>query len=129
MAERGYVLDSSALLCLLFREPGADRVEAVLHDARMGAANLTEVITKLADRGADMGVVIRELQEFDLEIVPLDRSQAERAGQLRTATRSAGLSLGDRCCLALAAATGATALTTDRVWGGLVNGVTVEFVR
>lgn len=129
VAESGYVLDASALLCLLFGEPGADRVEAILPRARMGAANLAEVITKLADRGADVDVVVRDLAELDLEIVPLDRMQAELAGQFRVDTRKAGLSLGDRCCLALAATTGATALTADRAWDGLLNDVAVEFVR
>lgn len=129
MAESGYVLDASALLCLLFGEPGADRVEAILPGARIGAANLAEVIAKLADRGADVDAVARDLSELDLEIVPLDRMQAELAGRLKVDTRRAGLSLGDRCCLALAATTGATALTADRAWDGLLNDVAVEFVR
>jgi hypothetical protein len=47
------VLDASALLCLFFDEPGADRVEAFLAGARVGAANLAEVTAKLVDRGVD----------------------------------------------------------------------------
>ena len=59
----------------------------------------------------------------------MDRAQAEAAGVLRAVTRSAGLSLGDRACLALARSLGATALTTDCPWAGLDCGVTVEAVR
>jgi ribonuclease VapC len=123
------VLDASALLCLFFDEPGAERVEARLAGARVGAANLAEVIAKMIDRGVDGGAIAADLAELDVEVVPLDRAQAEAAGLLRSATRRAGLSLGDRCCLALAEALGATAVTTDRAWAGLETGVAVEVVR
>ena len=53
MSRGGHVLDASALLCLLFDEPGADRVERVLPEAVIGAANLAEVIARLVDRGLD----------------------------------------------------------------------------
>lgn len=128
MREGGYVLDASALLCLFFQEPGAERVEARLAGARIGAANLAEVIGKLVDRGVDGAAVAAEIAELDLEVVPLDRAQAEAAGALRATTRALGLSLGDRCCLALAAALGATAVTTDRAWADLAA-VEVELVR
>jgi ribonuclease VapC len=130
MAEAGYVLDASALLCLFFEEPGADRVEVVLRGARVSAANMAEVVAMLVDKGADGAAIVAEMAELDLEVVPLDRLQAEAAGLLRAATRGAGLSLGDRCCLALARKLGATAVTTDRAWldlGGV--GVRVEVVR
>ncbi|MGE3295661.1 MAG: type II toxin-antitoxin system VapC family toxin [Geminicoccaceae bacterium] len=129
MASIGHVLDASALLCLLFREPGAERVEAVLAGALMSAANLAEVVAKLVERGADGAAVVADLAELDLEIVPLDRAQAEAAGLLQAATRSAGLSLGDRCCLALASSLDATAVTRDRAWAKLDRSVAVELVR
>ena len=129
MASGGYVLDASALLCLIFQEPGAGRVEACLPGARMGAANLAEVIGKLVDLGVDGEAAAREIAELDLEIVPLDRRQAETAGCLRMTTRGIGLSLGDRCCLALAGTLDATALTTDRAWTGVPGAIAVELVR
>ena len=129
MASGGYVLDASALLCLIFQEPGAGRVEACLPGARIGAVNLAEVIGKLIDLGVDGAAAARELAELDLEIVPLDRRQAETAGYLRATTRGLGLSLGDRCCLALAATLDAAALTTDRAWTGVAKDIAVELVR
>ena len=129
MSSGGYVLDASALLCLFFREPGAARVEAVMAGAQVGAANLAEVIAKLVDRGVEGTAVIAEIGQLDLEVVPMDRAQAETAGLLRSATREAGLSLGDRCCLALAQARGATAVTTDRAWERLDGVVPIELVR
>ena len=48
-----YVLDASALLCLINGEPGSDRVAAVLPLAVISAVNLAEVATKLNELGAD----------------------------------------------------------------------------
>jgi PIN domain nuclease of toxin-antitoxin system len=129
VSKSAYVLDASALLCLLFAEPGAERVEAVLHDACISAANYAEVIGKLADRGQAPEEAVSDLRELDLDVVPLDQAQAETAGRLRAATRKAGLSLGDWACLALAASRGAVAVTTDRAWSNLSLDAAVEVVR
>jgi len=129
VARERYVLDASALLCLLFEEPGAERVEAVFAEAPISAANHAEVLAKLVDRGEPAADAIAGLQELDLEVVAFDRAQAEIAAGLRSQTRSSGLSLGDRACLALATSRNAVALTTDRAWADLDVGVRVEVVR
>jgi len=124
-----YVLDASALLAVLFGEPGPDAVEVVLPGARMSAVNLSEVVAKLSDLGLDREDILRDLSELDLIICDMDRPQAEFAGLLRRTTRQAGLSLGDRACLALAASLGAVAVTADRAWGDLEVDVQVQVVR
>jgi PIN domain nuclease of toxin-antitoxin system len=60
-----------------------------------------------------------------------DLTAALAAGHLRPATRGAGLSLGDRSCLALARTLGLPALTADRSWLGVADavGVRVEMIR
>jgi ribonuclease VapC len=62
-------------------------------------------------------------------VVDLDQNQALVAGALRKQTRSKGLSLGDRACLALAKSTGRIALTADRAWADLDVDVKVEVIR
>ena len=115
----------------MFDEPGADRVERALPDAVISAANLAEVIAKLVDRGLDGNEALADLRELDLEVVALDRAQAEAAGLLRSATREAGLSLGDWACLALAQQRGAPTLTTDRRQAEVAGAIggTVELIR
>ena len=131
MSKGGPVLDASALLCLLFDGPGADRVERALPDAVISAANLAEVTAKLVDRGLDGNEALADLRELDLNVVALDRAQAEAAGLLRSAARKVRLSLGDWACLALAQQRGAATLTTDprqaEVAGAI--GITVELIR
>lgn len=126
MTERPYILDASALLATLFQEAGSDRVEQVLPGARVSAVNLSEVVTKLSDRGFRGADVLRDLSELDIVVCDFDRAQAETAGKLRHLTKSAGLSLGDRACLALAQSVGGTAVTADRSWANLDLGIAVE---
>jgi PIN domain nuclease of toxin-antitoxin system len=86
-------------------------------------------VAKLSDLGLDREDILRDLSELDLIICDMDRSQAESVGLLRRTTRQAGLSLGDRACLALAASLGAVAVTPDRAWGDLEVEVQVQVVR
>ncbi|SES12262.1 type II toxin-antitoxin system VapC family toxin [Sphingobium sp. YR768] len=124
-----FVLDASALLCLLFGEPGADRVEMRLTGALVSVVNYHEVLAKLTDCGVDAAEAQMMLAELDIDIVPADRDQADVGGKLRPETRDIGLSLGDRSCLALALCRNATAVSADRAWEALDVGVVVELVR
>ncbi len=129
VSEKYYVLDASALLAVMLGETGADAVHAVLDRARIGAVNLSEVIAKLQERGVPDDVIDQSLADLDLTIIPFDQDQAIRAGKLRLATRGAGLSLGDRACLAVADALGAVAVTTDQAWSRLSVGIEIAFAR
>jgi ribonuclease VapC len=126
---KAVVLDSSALLCLLNGETGADRVAEALPSAVIGAVNLAEVVTKLRERGLSAGEVEEALGGFNLDVRPFTALQAYATGNLRQATRSQGLSLGDRACLALAVELGAPALTADQAWGKVDAGAAVEVIR
>ena len=123
------VLDASALLAFINREPGAERVTAVLGEAAISTVNFSEVVTKLALRNRTPQRILDELTEFELEIVDFNRALAEDAGLLATATRGQGLSLGDRACLALARRENAVALTADNAWRQVQVGIEIQFIR
>lgn len=125
------VLDASAILSVVFDEAGSDRVIPLLAGASISAANWCEVITRMIDRESDSAQAHRLLTDLGLSVVPFDRVQAEAAGGLRAATRDAGLSLGDRACLALALTRNERAVTCDRAWAKIadVAGVEIEVVR
>jgi PIN domain nuclease of toxin-antitoxin system len=124
------VFDSSALLALIFDEAGAAKVEALLvgDDSVVGAANLSEVLSKLVDQGLSDAEAQAVLEGLTLRVEPLSAEHATAAGRLRRQTRSLGLSLGDRCCLALAQTHAAVVVTADRPWKQL-KGFRFEFVR
>ena len=127
-----WVLDASALLALLSDEPGHERVAAALTDgARISSVNLSEVAAKLAEFGMSEFEMAEAIDSLGLEVIDFEAPQGYRAGLLRPPTRSLGLSLGDRACLALAQLSGAVALTADRKWRDvrLNPDVTVELIR
>jgi PIN domain nuclease of toxin-antitoxin system len=123
------VLDSSALLCLLNDEAGAQLVAAALPKAAISAVNLAEVVAKLRERGLAVADVRDALDGLSLEVRPFTAAQAYETGDLRPATRALGLSLDDRACLTLAADLGVPALTADREWLKLKLNVEVKAVR
>jgi len=123
------VLDASALLILLNDEPGSDSVEAALPGAAMSAVNVSEVVSKLADRGMPPEAIRTALMGLGLDVLPFDLEMAFVAGALRPGTRSLGLSFGDRACLALAVTLERTVLTADRNWKSLRLGVKIRLVR
>lgn len=123
------VLDASAVLAFLQEEPGSDIVAGLIAGAVISAVNLSEVVAKLTEKGLDATAVEAVLGSLGLDVVAFDTTLAVAAGLLRAETRAAGLSLGDRACLALARRRGATALTADRAWVRLAHGVRVRLVR
>lgn len=123
------VLDASALLALLHGEPGNHKVAENIPGAAIGAVNLSEVVSKLIERGVPEQAVRLALRQVELEIHPFGEDLAYQAGILRSATRSAGLSFGDRACLALAQQLAAPVLTTDGNWKDLDLGVEIRVIR
>ena len=123
------VLDASALLAYLQREPGAASVRAVLGSACMSTVNWTEVIQKAAGSGNEAAELRTDLESLGLVLEPFSASQAGIAGTLREPTSELGLSLGDRACLALAIERQGTILTADRIWAQLRLGIRIEVIR
>jgi ribonuclease VapC len=128
------VLDASALLALLRDEEGADQVaEALLQGAVISSVNWTEVLTRLIDLGGDAdaiaAVTLPGAGVGTIRIVAFDDRQAREAARLRTQTKSAGLSLGDRAALALAIVRGVPVLTADRAWQSLRVSAKIDLIR
>ena len=124
------VLDASAVLALIHEEPGADVVAAAMTGATVGTPNLAEVIGKLVDAGIDAAPVRKLLAAGGVSIEPLSADDAELAGALRSIPGGRLLSLGDRCCLALAARSSPPiVLTADRAWLQLGLPIDVRLIR
>lgn len=125
------VLDASALLALLQREPGADQVQQMLASAVMSVANLAEVLGKSADRGLDVTRQHRLIAALGIQLEPVTEDDALESARLRRLARSGTpvLSLGDRLCLALADRLAVPVLTADRVWAALDLDVEVRLLR
>jgi PIN domain nuclease of toxin-antitoxin system len=123
------VLDASALLALLNDEPGRDRVEKALDDSIIGAVNYCETLGKLIDAGVPEDDARHSIDLLNIDIVEFDTELAFRAAAIRPMTKRLGLSLGDRCCLALGLDRKATVLTAERSWSKLKLGLKIEVIR
>ncbi len=126
------ILDASAVLALIFGERGLEKVEAAIEGgASISTANLSEVMARLVRDGVPPELSAATLAKLPVTVVPLDQAVALTAGAMFNKTRSLGLSLGDRICLALAWHQKRPALTADRDWAtlGPILGVTVRLIR
>lgn len=123
------VLDASTVLAYLKAESGADVAADWMANAAISAVNLSEVVAKLIDLGDDARTAIERVAMLPVSIAGFEREAALRAGALREQTRSHGLSLGDRACLAFADIEGLPVVTTDRAWSALDLGVEVVLIR
>ena len=125
------VLDASALLAFLQREPGAGSVRAVLGGALMSTVSWTEVVRKAADSEREAVELRIVLGSLGLALEPFSAARAGIAGSLRRATSALGLSPGDRACLGLAIEKGERIPTADRIWERLRSevGIGIEVIR
>lgn len=124
------VLDASALFAYLNNEPGALTVEKALGTSVIiSAVNVSEIVAKFNDAGQSEAVIRQRLALLNITIYPFDEEQAYRAGLLRSATRAAGLSFGDRACLALGQHLRLPVLTADRTWAALPLALDVRLIR
>ena len=117
------VLAASVLLTYLFDEPGAEQAAQHLAGGIIHTVNFAEVLTKLAEKGVDPAEARAQMEAAGiLPIIQIDAgdpSDADHVATLRPLTRSQGLSLGDRYCLALGKRLGLPVATMDRAWGEL----------
>jgi len=122
------VLDASAVLAFLFGETGADKVEVLLENSVISRINATEILTKLVQDGLTVNEAKETFDKLNLEVAEFDENQSLKAAELRPLTKHLGLSLGDRCCLALAILENLPAVTADKNWAGL-NVCKIEVIR
>lgn len=124
------VLDASAVLALLQDERGADMVETRLDGALLSAVNLGEVVGKLVDANVEPRGLRSLLTAAGVVIEPFTAADAEVAGALRGVRGGKGLSLGDRCCLAVGLREdGQEILTADRAWTRLDLPAVITLIR
>jgi ribonuclease VapC len=124
------VLDASAILAVINREPGAEKLTPdLLARAVASTVNLAEVQTKLVSRGWTPDQGWEDATSPVREVVPFDEGQARIAGDLVIQTRHLGLSLGDRAFLALALALKVPGYTAEREWKKLKVGVRIHVIR
>jgi ribonuclease VapC len=116
-------------------ESGSDLVATALtQGTALSAVNWAEVLSKFSLQGKQPQEVTTQLRDLGLlgqaiQIYPVDEEIALMIAEILPSTRSMGLSLGDRACLALALKLNLPALTADKAWINVNTGVSVRLIR
>ena len=121
------VLDTSAVLAMLYEEEGADKARRFSDPGSISPVNMAEVLTDLLRSGyRDVARAMSALVDLQLRGRLMYESHVGRVAELK---QIRGLSLGDCFCIALGEATGESLVTADRQWAGLDLAVPVELIR
>ena len=123
------VLDASAMLAFFNQEDGGNVVAQHLDQSVMSAVNLSEVIAKLIDQKIPELLIREFVTQLTVKIIPVNQEQAVLAGLLRLPTKTFGLSLGDRCCIALGLPLNYPVLSAARAWQLLELEIAVRLIR
>lgn len=123
------VFDASVVLAIILQEPGHEEFLDMAFGGLTSTVNLAEARAKLSDHGLDRTGIDEAMEYINLSPVAFDEEQAQISSDLRSSTREAGLSLGDRACLALAIQRKATACTADRIWAKVKVPVEIKLIR
>lgn len=129
MNEGDIVVDASAVIAFLVGEPFTRFDGERLGSAFISAVNLSEVLARLPEIGVPESATDAAIARLNLRVVAFDEAQARATARLRPLTRQAGLSLGDRACLALGNARGCAVVTADRAWATVDVGVEIILIR
>lgn len=110
------VLDTSAIISLVFKEPGAQIVLNSIGNSIINTVNYSELLLILKRKQADKKATLSYLVELGIVITDFKKSEAEYAVNLYSLTKPYGLSLADRACIATAIHYKLPVLTADRIW-------------
>lgn len=115
-----YVLDASAVLDFMEDGPGAERVQQLFEDAArdrtpvlMSVMNWGEVFYQFWQKRGEEAArkTIADLEGLPIELIPVDLSQALKAGELKAVHK---IPYVDSVAAALAALRKAVLVTSDR---------------
>jgi len=120
------VLDASALLAFFRDEPGAVKVDFLISQCLISTVNWSEVVQKCLSRGVEIEHLREDIETLGVIIEAFTPEDAECAAKIWPISRSIGLSLGDRACLAFAMRKQAPILTADRAWLNLATKLNLD---
>lgn len=123
------VLDASALLAMLFGEPGSDVVASRGSGAVVSSVGYSETLAKMIDRGIGLADAERIIGRLSIYVAAFDSEAAAVAASLCVHTRPLGLPFAALACLALGLKTGLPVLTADRRWLEVPGQVKIELIR
>ena len=122
------VFDTSAFLAIINGESGSEIAQHHISSACMCTINIAEVVTYLVRNGYTDDSNLLRITNLIKHIV-LDEHIAITAGKMVSVTKSFGLSLGDRACLATAQSLKLPVYTADKKWSEIAEQIGVQVIQ
>lgn len=125
------VIDSSALIAFLKDESySLDELESILPHAVISSVNAYEVATVMIRLGMSLDIIEELINETIGAVVSFDSKLSLDAAKLSESTKSHGLSLGDRACIALGQKLQLPIYTADKIWKDVqLENVDIRLIR
>ena len=125
-----FLLDASAILAVLQGEKGADFVIDIIEQgANMTTLNISEVMSKLYQKNYSKAEINSCINELAINFIDINITIATLAASYYTKTKSLGLSMADKICLATAKLGNYTIITADKDWAKTNFGVDIKLIR
>jgi ribonuclease VapC len=123
------VLDASAVLAVLLKEPGEELVRPHLRGGLISSVNVEEIIYRRLKNGESLERNASVVRSLEMRIVDFGFDQAVKSASLKPYARIANLSLADRACLSLALIRNVPVYTAESDWLKADMGVDIRVIR
>ena len=129
MNKEKWVVDASAVLAAIQDEQGGEYVKKHIDQCVISAVNWSEVLQKLSSSGSEVEKIDAYLNALGLRVVDFTEDDGRISASLWASSKSLGLSLADRACLATGLRLKTKIITADRVWKKLEIKSQIHFIR
>lgn len=123
------LLDTSAIIALLKKEPGYEILEELISRSAISSVNLAELVSVLTRTGVLENEIDEIIKDIVPEIILFTEDIAIQTGKLIASTKEYGLSLGDRACIATGIILKLPIYSTDAIWSKLNLNCKINIIK
>lgn len=116
MTNKASVIDSSALLAIIYDEDGNKEVQKYFDQSYMSVINAAECLIVLNRNGMPMDVAKNLLESIINKFIPTEYNDTSLIADIKNSNLDIGLSFADCACISLGDKLGLQIVTADRVW-------------
>jgi len=116
MISRISVIDSSALLALLYNKELLKKTQKYFDNSYMSVINASECITILNKNGMPIKVAQNLLESIISKFIPCEYNDVALIAETQKDNAHLNLSLGDVICISLGNKLGLKIITTNKTW-------------
>jgi len=124
-----FVLDRSAIVAVIRRELGAEKVLPHLYGGLVSVETIADLLSEAARHGSCIQTALERLKQLQLEIVPFSETHAVLLAELSSLAEKIGITRSDLAVLSLAAERKATILTANEALSKVKCGAKIRLFR